>query len=84
MATPRPYRSNISCNIIAKKVTTSSLFYIVPCTPGQLRLMGGSLPNEGRVEICIDIAWGTVCDDHWDNTDSTVVCQQLGYSTQGQ
>jgi len=56
----------------------------VPCTTGELRLVGGIVPNEGRVEICMNNVWGTVCDDAWSRVDATVVCRQLGYSTQGQ
>ena len=59
-------------------------FYLqAPCTTGQLRLAGANIQNEGRVEICINNEWGTVCDDSWGTADATVVCQQLGYSTQG-
>ena len=59
--------------------------YTAPCSTGQLQLAGGNIPNEGRVEICMSTnVWGTVCDDSWGSTDATVVCRQLGYSTQGQ
>ena len=54
-----------------------------PCSNGDLRLTGGNIPNEGRVEICMNNEWGTVCDDSWDTNDVTVVCRQLGYLTTG-
>ena len=45
--------------------------------------MGGSNQYEGRVEVCINNTWGTVCDYFWDNVDATVVCKQLGFAFTG-
>lgn len=58
----------------------SLLFLLVVCNDGDVRLIGGSSEIVGRVEVCIDEIWGTVCNDFWDSTDAGVICAQLGYS----
>ena len=53
------------------------------CSNGDIRLRGGSNSREGRVEICDNNAWGTVCDDAWGVPDANVACGQLGFSRFG-
>ena len=53
------------------------------CTNGAVQLVNGATSNQGRIEICINQVWGTVCDDGWDELDGNVVCKQLGYQPFG-
>ena len=54
------------------------------CQNGNIRLVGGINEREGRVVICFNNVWGTVCDDLWSNEDAKVVCRQLGHPTDGE
>lgn len=59
----------------------------VDCIDGEVLLMNGSVPTmgqtEGRVEICYDNVYHTICDDLWDLNDAQVVCRQLNVSGDG-
>ena len=62
----------------------SFLSFTAPCTDGQFRLVGGNVDNEGRVEICLNNEWGTICDDNWSTDDANVACAVLGFSSNGE
>jgi deleted-in-malignant-brain-tumors protein 1 len=53
------------------------------CPQGDIRLQEGATAFEGRVEICINHFWRTLCDNTWDNIDASVACVQLGLPSTG-
>ena len=65
--------------------TLMSMFVIEPtgCGEGAVRLDGGDIEQEGRVEVCVNGVWGSICDYGWDKTDAHVICKQLGYAELG-
>lgn len=39
--------------------------------------------REGRVEICMNNAWGTICSWLFDDEDAAVVCSQMNFEREG-
>ena len=53
------------------------------CLDGDIRLVGGSTPNEGSVQVCLNGAWGSVCHHSFHVNEARVACAQLGYQRAG-
>ena len=53
--------------------------YVYCCLFLAVQLVGGSVPNEGRLEVYLNGEWGTVNRDGFGMTDANVACRSLGY-----
>ena len=51
------------------------------CATGDVRVVGS---GEGRLEVCVNSAWGTVCSDQFDENDAYVACGAIeGFNRTG-
>ena len=61
-----------------------SLLSLGECDESSTRLVGGATDREGRVEVCSEGQWRTVCNDRLNskfrNSFGRVICRQLGYT----
>ncbi|XP_039109530.1 T-cell differentiation antigen CD6 isoform X4 [Hyaena hyaena] len=66
------------CDVVEHVCDSAGKQAEVTCAENHaVRLVGGSSPCAGRVEMLEHGQWGSVCDDTWDLNDSHVVCRQL-------
>lgn len=64
-------------------MTLVATFDYNDCTTGDVHLVNGPSPNKGRVEVCINHAWASICSSSFDREEANVVCGQLGYLKNG-
>ena len=75
---PRKIACLFASNIPGNDFKLSGYSFLA-CTDWELRLVGGVSVREGRVEVCVNGVWSTICDESWSNIDAGVICYQLGY-----
>ena len=61
------------------------MYFFTPAVYSELRLVQGNISSSsftaGRLEIFLYGEWGTICISGFGQTEATVACQQLGYSS---
>ena len=55
-----------------------------PCVNGSVHLIGGLVPTEGTVQMCVGGRWRELCYRSWGHQEAFVVCRQLGLPATGE
>ena len=50
-----------------------------PCNDRDLRVVNGTSPREGRVEVCYNQAWGTICNVVYGMHAAEILCTALDF-----
>ena len=71
-------------SVICPTVSPHDILFIVSCSMSgeSFRLTNGSTNREGRVEVCVDGRWGTVCNNSREGI-AGAVCSQLQLPSTG-
>ena len=56
----------------------------IPCTNGTLRLSDGFNPSNGRLEICVNEVWATVCGTGFTDEMAAAACTGMGLPSDGE
>lgn len=73
-------------------VSVSLLYVTVACDGGYVKLVNPEPRDRevvkdtlvtGRVEMCLDGEFRSICDEHWTNQEASVLCMELGFSEEG-
>ncbi|XP_052777286.1 uncharacterized protein LOC128214704 isoform X2 [Mya arenaria] len=71
----------LTCDSFTKQWITNGECqeYRFPLEVTNIRLVNGSVPGSGRVELMSMNTWGTICGDNFDLKAANVICKMIGY-----
>ena len=75
--TGEPTNASLSCSHADGVAVFCMEENITVCATGDVRLAGSRDTSEGRVEVCVNNQWGTVCDDSWNERGVNLVCRAI-------
>jgi len=72
--------STCNVNMSSAQNIIATFTAINACSTENALMLADGNTTSGRLEICHNGLWGTVCDDSFSDVDAGVACRQLGYA----